>query len=493
MQTFDIRVWIALLAISISISACTVGPDYVKPDTAVKLPDAWERSVTEEMNEDVPTLEKWWESLGDTMLTSLIQRAELNSLDLGMAVARVVESQALRGVARGDGMPNLDLDAAYSRTQVSENSASGQISDALGVDSAPQDNFGGGLNVSWEIDLFGRIRRQVESATAEVEASVEDYRDVLVTLYAEIALNYIDTRSFQARILLAESNAEAQRESLGLTTDRYNAGLTSRLDVAQAKSNLANTESQIPPLHVGLAAALNRLAVLLGEQPGSLHQELSVLAPIPTPYDSLTIGLPVDLLRRRPDVRRAERQLAAQTAKVGVATAQLYPSFSLFGSLSLESTSSSDFFSSSSIGWGLMPSVRWNIFQGGKIRSLVRAEEARTQQALLFYERSVLFALEDVENALVSYQQERIRRDRLTDAVSASDTAVQLVRTQYLAGLTNFQNYLDAQRSLFQQQDQQATSEGEVVRALIILNKSLGGGWPYEDSNQETPTDSQSN
>ncbi|MFV1979744.1 MAG: efflux transporter outer membrane subunit [Rhodothermia bacterium] len=480
-----------LPAIALGLSACTVGPNYVKPETEIEMPDEWERSVTEEMSSDTLQLELWWTRLGDTTLTSLIRRAELNNLDLASSVARVRESRAIRGIATGGNLPNISLDGSYTRTQLSDNSPTGRISEAVNGSNDPQDSFLGGLNASWEIDVFGRIRRDVESATASLEASVEDYRDVLVTLYAEVALSYIDVRTFQMRREFATANAEGQRGSLGLTRDRFRAGLTSALDVAQAESNLAQTEAVIPILEIGLASGLNRLAVLLGQQPGTLHEELAVSASIPTPPDSIAVGLPVDLLRRRPDVRRAERELAAQTAKIGVATAQLYPSFSLFGTLSLNSQTSNEFFSSGSFGWSLVPGVRWNIFQGGKIRQLIKVETARTDQALLAYEQSVLFALEDVENALVAYEQERLRRDRLDAAAAASQRAVDLVRTQYLSGLTNFQNVLDSERSLFRQQDELAESEGLVVQSLIVLNKALGGGWPEKDQRAEIARNAQ--
>jgi multidrug efflux system outer membrane protein len=494
----DSRAWRAIRTmaivvplISLGLSACTVGPNYVKPETELAMPDEWERSVTEEMSTDTLELELWWTRLGDTTLTSLIRRAELNNLDLASSVARVRESRAFRGIATGGNLPNIALEGSYSRTQLSDNSPAGQVSEAVGGSNDPQDSFFGGLDVSWELDVFGRIRREVESATAEMEASVEDYRDVLVTLYAEVALSYIDLRTFQMRLEFATANAEGQRGSLGLTRDRFRAGLTSALDVAQAESNLAQTEAIIPSLEVGLVVSLNRLAVLLGQQPGALHDELSEVSGIPAPPDSIAVGLPVDLLRRRPDVRRAERQLAAQTAKIGVATAQLYPTFSLFGTLSLNSGNSSDFFSGGSVGWGLVPGVKWNIFQGGKIRQLINVETARTDQAMYAYEQSVLFALEDVENALVSFEQERLRRDRLDEAAAASQRAVDLVRTQYLSGLTNFQNVLDSERSLFRQQDQLAESEGLVVQSLIILNKALGGGWPELDQHAEIAQNAQ--
>ncbi len=287
----------------------------------------------------------------------------------------------------------------------------------------------------------------------------------------------MDARSFQARIAFAEANAAAQRESLQLTRDRFNSGLTSALDVAQAESNLATTEAQIPAMRIVLAAIRNRLSVLLGQPPGAVDVLLADSAGIPTaPVDVLT-GVPIDLLRRRPDVRRAERLLAAQTAQIGVATADLYPRFSLTAFLGLESLDISDLAKGPSLTWGIVPGFSWNIFSAGKVKSNIRVEEARAEQALVAYEQSVLFAIEDVEGAATAFVEERTRLARLQEAVDASQRSVDLVRTQYLSGLTNFQNLLDTQRSLFQQQDQLASSQGQVVLNLIALNRALGGGW----------------
>ncbi|MCL7982546.1 MAG: efflux transporter outer membrane subunit, partial [marine benthic group bacterium] len=265
--------------------------------------------------------------------------------------------------------------------------------------------------------------------------------------------------------------------SLELTRDRFDAGLTSALDVAQAEQNLAQTESTIPLLQIGLEASLNRLAVLLGEAPGDLHGELSAYSGLPGPDDKVAYGIPADLLRRRPDIRQAERLLASQTARIGIATADLYPTLSLGGSVGLEALDFEDLGDGGSLFWSIIPQISWPIFTGGKIRNQIRAEEARTAQALAAYEKTVLLALEEVQNSLVAYGQEKLRRDRLLEAVQASQRAVDLVETQYISGLTNFQNFLDAQRSLFRQQDELAESAGQVVNNLITLNKSLGGGW----------------
>lgn len=467
------------LAGSLGLFGCKVGPDYQEP--VVPVQDDWTAAVEAEMTEETPDIERWWEALDDPTLTDLIRRSELANLDLRRSVARVAEARALRGIAKGDLYPNLVLDGSYSYTQLSDNSPVGQIVIGAGGENEPVEQWSTSAGSAWEIDLFGRIRRNVEAADARLMAGIEDYRDVLVSLYAEVALNYVDVRSLQLRLEFARSNAEGQRGSLQLTRDRFNAGLTSALDVAQAEQNLAQTESLIPALESALNQALNRLAVLLGEQPGALHAELASAGEIPaTPSDIMT-GVPADLLRRRPDIRRAERLLAAETALIGVAKADLYPTFSISGFIEGVASTFTGQFESEGVGWGIIPGFRWDLFQGGKIRNNIHAQEARTEQALYGYQQTVLLALEEVEDALVAYDRERQRRDRLQEAVDASGRAVDLVRTQYLAGLTNFQNLLDSQRSLFQQQDQLAESEGRVVQALVVLNRALGGGWVLDE------------
>jgi NodT family efflux transporter outer membrane factor (OMF) lipoprotein len=473
--------------IALLLVGCTVGPDYEAPDYSV--PDEWRAAVVEELEDENAPLEMWWTELQDTVLTDLIQRAELANLNLQAAVARVAEARARRGIAKGGFYPDIFLGGAYSYQKVSEKGVEGVAGgggdgdgdgEGDGEASPVADPFSSwvfGLDLTWELDLFGRVRRTVESATASLQASVEDYRDVLVTLYAETATAYVDVRTFQQRLSFARQNVQAQEESLELTRDRYLAGLTSVLDVAQAEQNLATTRSLIPTLQTGLEASLNRLAVLLAQTPGSLHEELGIARPIPEPTDAVAVGIPADLLRRRPDIRRAERELAAQTARIGVATADLYPSFSIGGSVGMEALDLTDLGSAGTGFFSIFPSFNWPIFSAGKIRNRIRVEEARTEQALIFYELTVLEALEEVQDAIVAYAQETARRDRLTEAVDASQRAVDLVRTQYLSGLTNFQNVLDTQRSLFNQQDLLAESEGFVVQNLILLNRSLGGGW----------------
>jgi NodT family efflux transporter outer membrane factor (OMF) lipoprotein len=426
-------------------------------------------------------LQTWWTGLGDPILEDLIRRAQESNLGLREALARIGEARAVLGVASGQYWPGADASGAVSRQDLSDNSALGQ---ALPGTFDPTSLYDVGIDASWEIDVFGRIRRSVESAGAGYEAAIEDYRDVLVTLLAEVALSYTEVREFQARIQYAEANVENQRATRQMTRDRHEGGAVSELDVAQAESNLKNTEAGIPALEIALNTSLNRLAVLLGLPPGAVHEELAAANVLPFPPESLTAGIPADLMRQRPDIRRAERLLASQTARIGVAKADLYPRFSLSGFFAVEAGEGGDLFSSASRTWGISLPFRWLLFDGGRVRSAVQAEEARTEQALVRYERSVLLALEDVENALTAYSLERNRRDRLAEATIATERAVELVQTQYKEGLTDFQNVLDMERSLTAQQDQLAASESAVIKNLIVLYKALGGGW---DPNAGTP------
>jgi NodT family efflux transporter outer membrane factor (OMF) lipoprotein len=306
-----------------------------------------------------------------------------------------------------------------------------------------------------------------------------------------VAAIYTQVRTLQLRLNFALGNVESQRETMDIVTAREEAGLVPLLDVTRARSNLANTEAAIPELETALEEARNRLAILLGLTPGTLDQRLGHYQELGDPASDLAVSLPADLLRRRPDVRRSERELAAQSARIGVATADLYPSFSLTGAMTLQASEFNQLGDSGHFGWFLTPGLRWNLFTGGKIRGQIKAEEAITQQLLAGYEKTVLNALAEVENTLVSLRQEEIRRELLRTAVEASQQSVELVHTQYVEGLTDFQSYLDAQRVLFDQQDAFATSRGLVFANLINLNRALGGGWSLDDPAPDLPSDDQ--
>jgi NodT family efflux transporter outer membrane factor (OMF) lipoprotein len=459
----------ALIALLVA-AGCAVGPNYVPPQTDA--PDLWHVELMKGLAEGEGNLQTWWVAFDDPTLTSLIERTAQGGLDIHQAVARVDEARARRGISRGEWFPSLDNSSIYQRNRISE-----EVLEVVPPGSRTSNSWSTGLDASWEIDFFGRIRRSVESATAGLQASVEDYRDVLVSVFAEVGITYVEVRTLQERIRLAELNVRNQRSTLQLVIDRNRAGLVGDLDVRQAEQNLARTESFLPTFRSELAAAIHRLGVLLGDSPGTLFAELGPQAPIPKPPGEIVVGVPANLLRQRPDIRRAERAIAAQTARIGVAKADLYPRFTLVGTFALQATDFAKWFTADAFSYGFGPAVRWNLFDGGRVRANVQAQEALTEQALIGYEQTVLVALEEVENALVAFVQENDRRDALQRSVTAAVAATGLVKTLYRTGLTDFQNVLDTERTQFQEQDTLAQSEGFVTQNLIAIYRALGGGW----------------
>jgi NodT family efflux transporter outer membrane factor (OMF) lipoprotein len=335
------------------------------------------------------------------------------------------------------------------------------------------------------VDVFGGVRRSVEAADADLSASREDLHGVLVSLVAETALNYVEARTFQTRLAVAQANIKTQEESYDLTRSRFEAGLSDELAVHQARYNLESSRSQLPTLRTGLEAAKNRLAVLLGMEPGALHPELAESRPIPVIPATLAVGVPAEALRQRPDVRQAERRLAARSARVGVATADLYPKFRLSGSIGLQSTRAEDLLEYGSRTWRIGPSVSWNLFDAGAVRRNIEVQSALQEQALIQYEASILGALEEVENALVAYAGEQLRRASLVSATEAAQSATRMAQDRYKAGLVDFSSVLDSQRSLLSFEDNLAQSDGVVTANLVRLYKALGGGWQSDSAQPE--------
>jgi len=451
-----------------------VGPDYKKPEIAT--PDAWSDAILAE-TPDEPTapIQAWWELFNDPVLNGLIEEARQSNLDLQTALASVREARARLAYAGGQKLPEVSAFGRVTDTKLSNNGALAQVAPPGGFTSQGMMVFG--LDAAWEIDVFGRVRREVEAESARFEASIESYRDALVSLYAEVALTYIEIRSYQAHIAKAQQNIDAQSKSLGLTEERFNDGLTSELDVQQAKSILYGTEAVIPQFRILLNRAYNRLAVLCGKDAGTLQNEIANTAKLPTPDMDPAAGVPADLLRQRPDIRRAEREVAAATADIGAATAQLYPKFALKGSIGLESRSVSDLFDSSSIIWTVAAPVHWNIFTAGRTLDSIEIQEKQQTQAILQYRQKVLEALEEVENALYAYQESRQREAHLKQAVTATGSAVDLVTTQYESGLTDFDNVLNMQSALYDQENKLVSSQTEALKSIIALYKAIGGGW----------------
>lgn len=457
----------------------TVGPDYQKPET--KTPAAWSAELNDGLTAAPPaaeTLSRWWSRLNDPILSDLMEQARTNNLDVRQAEARLREARARRGAAKADLFPTVEASGSAARNRSSEMNGEGSTSDL----------FKNGLDASWELDLFGKNRRALEAANATLQASQEDLADVIVSLFAEVALSYVDVREYQLRLSLTESNIAARVETHDIARWRREAGLTTQLDVEQARLSLEQARADIPALKTSLEEAKHRLAVLLGQTPGALKDVLAEPKPIPVPPVEMAVGVPADVLRQRPDVRRAERKLAAQTAQIGVAKAARYPSFSLLGSIGLESLTWGDLYTSGARTVQGAANAVWTLFDFGRIRQNIEVQTALQEAALGLYESTVLTALEDVENALVAYANEQTRRQSLAEAVLAGLAAFELARDQYSSGLVDFQTVLDMQRSVLTVQDQLAASDGKVTANLIRLYKALGGGWTSLSSNTATTT-----
>ena len=462
------------------MAGCAVGPDYRAPDAPT--PDTWnalpETGVRIE-SADAPTLAAWWAVFDDPILSDLIESAIAGNKTVEQARSRVIEARARRGAAAGAFFPSIDASAGATRTE----SDARFIDPGQGVIGRNDDEiYSAGVDASWELDLFGGQRRAFEAATANLGASEADLRDALVTLLGDVALNYTSVRTTQARLEFAERNLAAQEELLDITRWRAEAGLATVLDVEQAQTSYQQTKAQIPALESALSQAMNRLAVLTGQVPGALHDRLSARLPVPTAPAEIVAVVPADVVRRRPDIRAAERRIAAQSAQVGVATAALYPSFSLSGSIGLQSLTASDVLDGSQTD-RLGLSLRIPVFAGGALRQNLRAQYAVLDQVSAAYEQTVLAAYEEVENALLGWTNEQRRREALVLAVDAARHARELALMQYNSGLVDFQTVVTADRQLISLEDSLAVSEGELTSNLIRLYKALGGGWSVVPAN----------
>ena len=459
------------------LAGCMVGPNYHQP--TVSTPAHWGEPLAGGETNSVVPVAVWWTNFHDPELDSLVDRAVQSNLDLRIAQARVREARAEYGIAVGNLWPTVNASGSYSRARQSQNQP------IIGTFPVPASAFEynlyqSGFDASWEIDVFGGQRRAVESSKAQIAAVEFGERDILVSLLSDVAANYVEARGFQRQIEIANKNIQAQERALAITQRRFAHGLVSNLDVQQAATLLATTRATVPTLETSLQASINRLGVLLGLPPEALQAELSVAAPIPPAPPEVPVGLPSDLLLRRPDVAEAEQQLAVATANIGVAKADLFPKFYLTSSAGLESVSASDWFTGGSRFWSAGPTVQWNIFDAGRIRANIRVQNARQEEALGTYEKTALSAFEDVENALTAYAKEQVRRRSLEDAVKSSQESLRLANRLYANGLTDFINVLDAERSLYQAQDTLVQSDTTVSTDVIALYKSLGGGWEAE-------------
>jgi NodT family efflux transporter outer membrane factor (OMF) lipoprotein len=457
------------------LAGCAVGPDYQPPKASASA-QQWTSPLAGGETNGPVDLAAWWKNFGDTNLDSLMTVAVQSNLTLRIAEAHVREARAERDVMAGSLWPSVGTSGSYSRNRFGQNSFP-PLPPGTPLD---YNLYSASFDAAWELDIFGGTRRAVESASAEIGAAEYGQRDVLVSLLAEVARNYIGARGYQQRLDITRQNIQVQQEIMNLTSNRFENGLSSDLDVQQATALLTATEAEVPSLETGFDQSVRHLAVLLGQPPGALMDEMSVEKSIPLTPPTVPVGLPSDLLQRRPDVQRSERELAAATARIGAAKADLFPKFSLTGFAGLESISTGNFFNYASRDWSAGPTVQWEIFEAGSIRANVRVQNARQEQALDAYQQTVLVALEDAENALTAYAREQTRRESLSQSVQANEQALELSTQLYNSGLADFLGVLDSERSLYAAQDALVQSDQTVSLNLVQLYKALGGGWQNE-------------
>jgi len=459
----------------VGVGGCAVGPDYHRPPAHA--PVSWSSPMANGLTNTATADSTWWKSFNDSELNSLIQRAAQSNLDLRVAEARLRRARAVRERSAADFMPAVDASASYARQLQSENQP------LIGALPLPANFpfeynvYQAGFDASWEIDLFGGKRRALEAATAEWEGTMEARNDAMVSLLAEVARTYVELRGGQLRMEIARRDLKLQDEALELTRARFQTGLTSELDVTRSAALLASIRARIPPLITGVRAAMYGMAVLLGQEPGELVTELSPSMPVPPTPPEVPIGLPADLLRRRPDVRQAERQLAAETARIGVAKSDWFPKLSLTGDVGSESVTLAQAFKPGSLFWSLGPSLQWRALDFGRVRAEVRTQTAVQEAALATYEKVVLISLQEAENAVMTYAQEQNRHRELADEVAENRRSLDMAKSLYNAGRVNFLDVLDVRRSLYDSDDQLAVSDQAVSVDLIALYKALGGGW----------------
>jgi outer membrane protein, multidrug efflux system len=451
-------------------SACmAVGPDYTAP--TMNLPEAWNNHGLSALyatgKEASVDLTRWWHHLKDPLLSELIAEALRSSPDLQSARAKLREARARYAVATAGQFPAVTASGSASRSQSSRQTGTGTV----------RELYHAGFDASWELDLFGGTRRSIEASRADLEATQADLHATQVSLSAEVATNYVSVRSIQIRLAIARENLASQTETLQLTEWRAQAGLVSSQDVEQARSNREQTRAQIPGLELNLKEAQYRLDLLLGKTPGTLHQRLGATGELPTVPKQIAFKIPADTIRQRPDVMAAERRLAAETARIGVAEAARYPAFKLSGSIGLDALTIGELGSSGATATSLVGSITAPIFNAGRLRNQVEIQAAVREQTQVAYERAVLTALQEVENALVAFARHRQRSEALSISAESANNAAQMARQRYAAGLIDFQTVLDTQRSVLSIEDSLAASRADTVLALLRLYKALGGGW----------------
>lgn len=482
-------------AILLALSACTVGPDFSPPEWMS--PASWFATKAEPLPKEpsIPVAEpidpNWWNVFKDPQLTRLEHRVVGENLDVQVATARLEESRAQLGIVGSAQFPSVNGNASYTRQKSSNIGVFSNAPNALGANGASGNTTGGikgaalnpfdvyqyGFDASWELDLWGKIRRGVESAKASVEASAEARRGILISSEAELARDYMQLRGAQAELQIAKNNLQSAQQSLQLTQQRAAGGVTTDLDVANAAAQVRTTAAQIPPLEQRESEAINAISLLLGLPPNALQAELIGPKAVPPVPPRVPVGLPSELAQRRPDIREAEAQLHAATADIGVAVANFYPSVTLSGSIGFQALQPWSVFDVNARNFAAGPGITVPIFEGGQLKATLELRKAQQREAAVFYQKTVLSAWHDVDNALTAYQADQARRDQLAEAVKQNERALSLAQRRYQDGVADFLQVLTAQQNLLSTQQQLAISTTNVSADLVALYKALGGGW----------------
>ena len=478
---------LALPLMGFLASGCAmVGPDYLKPPPAPQQ-KTWIEQKDPIIKTEPTDLANWWEVFGDPVLDSLVYQAYQQNLPLRIAGLRILEARAQLGIASGLLYPQQQQGsggAAYNK--ISRNRLNlppgfvDQIDTGFNTYDVAFDAF-------WELDFWGKFRRNVESGLGVLEASIASYDDILVTLTAEVARTYVAIRTYEERLEIARENVRLQSRSLQIAEARFKGGEVTELDVAQARALLSETQSLIPRLSKDLRQAKNALSILLGKVPSELNEILGGPNSIPAVPAEVTVGVPAELLRRRPDIRLAERQLASQSPRIGIAKAELYPAFNLLGTIGLSSRNTGNFFDADSVTGLGGASFTWNILNYGRIKNNVRVQDARFQELAVSYQNTVLRAAQEVEDAMVAFLRTQEETKFLSSSVQAYKRSVELSMIQYREGLVDYQRVLDTQRFLTRSQETYVTSKGDIVISLVAMYKALGGGWQIREGKDFVP------
>jgi NodT family efflux transporter outer membrane factor (OMF) lipoprotein len=476
----------------IALASCAVGPNYHVPATTLPsaftpVPPSTQPTVAGTTTRPID-ITRWWQSFDDPELNALVDRAVASNLDLDIALSRLQEARTQEIVIQGGALPVAEASGAAARGS-GTNSTKGRVSGPLNAGT----NTTGlkeitqvvGFDSGWELDLFGRYRREIEAAHDDTQAAMEERNAVLITVVSDVARSYMDVRALQMRLAILQQNVQIEQQSVDVVQQRYDRGLTNEFDLVLAQRQLATLRSELEPMNSDVAVAGRRLAVLLGEYPAQVAREMNKPAALPQLPDQFQAGLPLDLLRRRPDIREAERELAANTARIGAATANLFPRVAITAGLGMQGQGLGRTPAMNSFIWSAGPTAYWPLLDFGAIDALIDIQELRTHEALVYYKKTILDAVQEVDDAISVYASQQDRLRNLANALNASQRAVTLANQRYDRGLTDYLNVLDAERQLYELQDQYAVAQETVVVQFIALYKGLGGGW---ENYQAIPT-----